>query len=506
MTFNSIEFVFFFVIAFTVYFLPIMKTATRQNTLLLAASYVFYGMWDWKFLGLILFTTATTFISGKLLMRNKSRLVAGINIVINIGILALFKYFNFFGENLSRLLSLTGWKVDWILIDIILPVGISFYTFQAIGYTIDVYRGDIKDDAGKNPIQFATFIAYFPQLVAGPIERAKNILPQLERVRTWKYEDSVEGLQRIIWGMMKKVVIADQCGVHTDIIWQQGLDVAHGEIKMFFAVLLFSIQIYCDFSGYCDIALGASRMLGIKLMENFKRPYFSRSVLEFWHRWHVSLMEWFQQYVYIPLGGSRVSRHKHYMNVITVFLISGLWHGASWCFILWGAYWAIAYITAIMLKVSAYKDDTEIKKCNIFGTICSMSVVITGWAIFRSTSISECMALLCKSVIPLTAATTFFCIVTIACMKQKTVRKAGVYIAAATVVAAFIILTDKVITYYYLLYATGMFACEWATRADTWHLYPLPRNKIMRYTLYIFIYMSIILAPSTDSAFIYFQF
>ena len=260
---------------------------------------------------------------------------------------------------------------------------------------------------------------------AGPIERAKNIIPQLKQTRIWNYEDSVAGLRRILWGAMKKVVIADQCGMHADMIWSLGLDAPHGEIKMFIAVLLFCIQIYCDFSGYCDMALGISQMLGIRLMENFRVPYFSRSILEFWHRWHISLMEWFKQYVYIPLGGSHVSRYRHYMNISIVFIISGLWHGASWCFLLWGIYWGLIYILAIIMKVQTYKDDPDITRHNMSGTICSMSMVITGWAIFRSTSVSECAALLFRSVIPLTIITAVSAMVITKCVNSATMKKIG---------------------------------------------------------------------------------
>ncbi len=506
MSFNSIEFALFFAMVFAFYFMPAMRTSTRQNTLLLTVSYFFYSMWDWRFLILIIFTTTTTFLAGKHLVTNKSKWVAAINITINLGILILFKYFNFFGENFVRLLQTVGIETNWLVIDIILPVGISFYTFQAIGYTIDAYSGDFKDNPPITPLQFATFIAYFPQLVAGPIERAKNILPQLTQTRVWNYQDSLEGMRRILWGMMKKVVIADQCGIHADAIWTNGMDVPHGEIKMYVAVILFSIQIYCDFSGYCDIALGSSRMLGIRLMENFKKPYFSRSVLEFWHRWHISLMEWFQLYVYIPLGGSRVSKYRHYFNIIIVFLISGLWHGASYCFLLWGMYWALVYIIAIAMKIPSYKNDTTFLQQNILGTILTNGAVIIGWGIFRSTSISECIPLLCRSVVPLTAVTVVCCVAATFLLKRIAIRRAALFIMTIVVIAVCILFNNIVISHYYLAIAVWMFLCEYATCDTEEHLYPLPCNKIMRRALYIIIYISILTAASSDTAFIYFQF
>lgn len=403
MTFNSIGFLILFTVVFIACYTRAMKLPRRRNTLLLLASYVFYGMWDWRFLGLIIFTTLTTFLSGRCLTRRKSRFVAGLNIAVNLGILVVFKYFNFFGENLVHLFSLLGIGLDWVTVDILLPVGISFYTFQAIGYTVDAYRGQLKGLPTDNLLLFATFIAYFPQLVAGPIEHASNIIPQLMKPSVWNYGECVGGLRRVLWGLVKKVVVADQCGMLVDSLWEQGLSVPHGGLRMFVATLLFSVQIYCDFSGYCDIALGVSRMLGIRLMENFTRPYFSKSVLSFWHHWHRSLMDWFTQYLYIPLGGSRCGKTRHFLNIAVVFCLSGLWHGASWCFILWGGYWAVVYILAVALGVSAHKHDGPAESFSPVGIIGTLFFVVVGWAIFRSTGIDECVQLLVRSVLPCTA-------------------------------------------------------------------------------------------------------
>ncbi len=505
MLFNSVEFIALFSAVLLLYFLPTGATARRQNMLLLAASYVFYGAWDWRFLGLIFFTTLSTFLTARILDRHPSRVVAGINIGVNLAILAVFKYFNFFGENLCRLFKLMGWSVDWVFVDILLPVGISFYTFQAIGYTVDAYRGNLKNIDTNNFLLFAVFIAYFPQLVAGPIERAGHIMPQLAKRRLWNGSEAVEGLRRVLWGLVKKIVIADQCGMRVDALWDKGMDGHHGAIGMFVATLLFTVQIYCDFSGYCDIALGISRVLGIRLMENFRRSYFSRSVLEFWHRWHVSLMEWFTQYVYIPLGGSRVSRARHLSNIFIVFLLSGLWHGASWCFIAWGDYWGAVYILARVCGCDSYKNDRSFELSRPYGVVATMSFVVVGLAIFRSSSIEACARLLAW-VVPLTALLALALVVAIWLMKHRPVRLAVYALGAISVAAAAVLIPGKVMMWYFLFFAAAVFVCEWKTRHDDVPLYPLPRRRTLRYAVYILLYLAIITAPVSDSAFIYFQF
>lgn len=340
MQFTEIGFAIFLPIVFSIYWLILRKSVRLRNLMLLGASYLFYGWWDWRFLILIVATSLTTYIAGLFSQGRHGKLVTTANIVVNLGILATFKYLGFFAENLRRLFSVFGWNLDWFTVEVLLPVGISFYTFQAIGYSVDTFKRRIKPC--RDIISFFTFIAYFPQLVAGPIERAKDLLPQLQSERKWNRSQAVSGLQMILYGVMKKVAVADILAVNVDRLFLEA-NLFNPWVALI-AGLLFSLEIYCDFSAYSEIARGTSRLLGIELMANFRFPYFSRNVLDFWRRWHISLMMWFRDYLYIPLGGNRKGKFRTYINVAIVFLLSGLWHGAAWNFIMWGAYWAVVNI------------------------------------------------------------------------------------------------------------------------------------------------------------------
>ena len=336
MQFTDIIFAPFLIIVFVMYWLVLRRYTGLQNVLLLAVSYLFYGWWDWRFLGLIILTSATTWVSALFINRKWGRYLITLNIILNLGILVLFKYFNFFSENLSRLFALFGMSLDWFTLDVLLPVGISFYTFQAIGYSCDVYKGRIEPC--RDIISFFTFIAYFPQLVAGPIERASRLLPQISNPRTWNPAYATTGMRMIMFGLLKKLCIADILAIYVDRIFSQPeLSAA----MVLVGGIAFSIEIYCDFSAYSEIARGVSRLLGIELMANFRFPYFSRNVLDFWRRWHISLMQWFRDYLYIPLGGNRKGEMRTIINSFIVFSLSGLWHGAAWNFIVWGLYWAL---------------------------------------------------------------------------------------------------------------------------------------------------------------------
>ena len=338
MSFTSLQFLFFLPAVFVLYW-ALHRSQRWQNHLLVVASYVFYGWWDWRFLGLIALTTAASFASGLAIEHfegheGRRRLVAAANIVLNLGILALFKYYDFFADNFSALLSLLGFHADLPTLHLILPVGISFYTFQALSYTIDVFRRHLR--ATHDVVAFFAYIAFFPQLVAGPIERATQLLPQMLRRRTFNYSDAVDGLRQMLWGFCKKMLVADTCAMAVDIIWQSPGE--QSALALVVGAFLFTIQIYGDFSGYSDIAVGCARLFGIRLMQNFRTPYFATSLADFWRRWHISLMTWLRDYVYIPLGGNRCSPSRHYANILIVFLLSGLWHGAAWTFVLWGLY------------------------------------------------------------------------------------------------------------------------------------------------------------------------
>ena len=338
MSFTSLQFLLFLPPVFALYW-AMHRSVRWQNVLLVTASYVFYGWWNWRFLGLIALTTAASYVSGLLMEHfegheRRRLLVTTSNILLNIGILALFKYYNFFADNFSALLQIVGLHADLPTLRLILPVGISFYIFQALSYTIDIYRRHLS--ATRDVVAFFAYIAFFPQLVAGPIERATHLLPQMLRARTLKYNDAVDGLRQMLWGFCKKMLVADSCALAVDIIWQSPAE--QSALALAVGAVLFSIQIYGDFSGYSDIAVGCARLFGINLMQNFSTPYFATSIRDFWRRWHISLMTWLRDYVYIPLGGNRCSRPRQILNTLITFLLSGLWHGAAWTYVLWGLY------------------------------------------------------------------------------------------------------------------------------------------------------------------------
>ena len=402
MLFNSFAFILYLPIVFLLYWF-VFKSLKWQNVFVVVASYVFYGWWDWRFLILIAVTSILSFLSGIGIERGRSRktrlFILWANVIVNLGILATFKYFNFFVDNLQALLSPLGVHFDAITINLILPVGISFYTFQALSYSIDVYRGKIK--ATRNLPAFLAFISFFPQLVAGPIERATNLLPQFLKKRTFDYPLAVDGCRQILWGLFKKMVVADNCAPAVNAIFGNFEEL--GGINLWIGALLFTFQIYGDFSGYSDIAIGVSKLFGIKLMKNFNVPYFSRDVAEFWRRWHISLNTWFVDYVYIPLGGSRNGKGKAIRNTFAIFLISGLWHGADWTFVIWGAYHASLFVPLALIGQShRFKTGTvapnrwlpTMSESAMMGL--TFLLVLIGWVIFRADHISEAWAYLCR--------------------------------------------------------------------------------------------------------------
>lgn len=351
MLFNSFEFIIFLPIVFILYWF-VFRQRICQNLFIVVASYIFYGWWNWKFLLLIALTSTCSFVSGIVLERNeKSRNVqkwiSASNIVLNLAILGVFKYYAFFVENLQSALGHIGWKLDFVTLNLVLPVGISFYTFQALSYTIDVYRGKIR--ATHDPIEFFAFISFFPQLVAGPIERATDLLPQFQSNRTFDYSKAVDGCRQMLWGFFKKLVVADTCAGVVNRYWDSYCTLPG--FSLFLLGVFFSMQIYCDFSGYSDIAIGCARLFGLNLKRNFDVPYFSRSIPEFWRRWHISLTTWFRDYIYFPLGGSRCGKAKTIRNVFIVWGISGLWHGANWTFVCWGLFHASLLVIYNILGV-----------------------------------------------------------------------------------------------------------------------------------------------------------
>lgn len=395
MLFNSFEFLFFLPIVFLFYWF-VFKRLKWQNLFLVIASYVFYGWWDWRFLILIALTTFFSYISGRLIVQYEGRrkiqkAVSGTNIILNLSILGVFKYYNFFAENFAVLFRNIGWQVDWVTLDILLPVGISFYTFQALSYSIDVYQKKLP--VCKDIISFFAYISFFPQLVAGPIERATNLLPQFYKSRTFDYAQAVDGCRQMLWGFFKKIVVADNCAEAANVIWgdysnQSGFTLLLGG-------LFFTFQIYGDFSGYSDIAIGTARLFGINLMRNFNFPYFSRDIAEFWRRWHISLTTWFRDYIYIPLGGSRCVRWKVMRNTLIIFLVSGFWHGANWTFITWGAYHALLFFPLMLCgKNRKYTNSVAagwfLPSVKEFGQMLfTFLLALIGWIIFRAENIGQ---------------------------------------------------------------------------------------------------------------------
>lgn len=395
MLFNSVEFLLFLPIVFLLYWY-VFRPLQWQNLFVVVASYVFYGWWDWRFLILIAFTTLCSYVSGILLeraegKRTRQKWISAANIIINLSILGVFKYYDFFGENFTALFRLFGMEADWVTLNIILPVGISFYTFQALSYTIDVYQHRIKPT--HDITAFFAFISFFPQLVAGPIERATNLLPQMLKERTFNYAQAVDGCRQILWGFFKKMVIADNCALAVGPIWDSYTE--QSGFMLLMGGFFFTFQIYGDFSGYSDIAIGTARLFGINLMRNFNYPYFSRDIAEFWRRWHISLTTWFRDYIYIPLGGSRCSRWKVMRNTLIIFLVSGFWHGANWTFIVWGAYHALLFFPLLLLgKNRKYTDNVAVGRLfpslkEAAQMLFTFLLVLIGWIIFRSDNIVQ---------------------------------------------------------------------------------------------------------------------
>jgi alginate O-acetyltransferase complex protein AlgI len=397
MLFNSIEFLLFLPTIFILYWFVFNKNLKYQNSLILVSSYVFYGWWDYRFLSLVFLSTIVDYVIGLNISnqssKKKQKLLLWVSILFNLSVLGFFKYYNFFVDSWVELFSSVGYEIKsvWTL-NIILPVGISFYTFQTMSYTIDIYRKKLEPT--KDFISFASFVSFFPQLVAGPIERASNLLPQILKKREFQYEQGIQGLRLILWGMFKKVVIADSLAPIVDDIFSNYQDFGGGTLWL--GVIYFAFQIYCDFSGYSDIAIGTSKLFGFELMSNFKFPYFSRNIGEFWRRWHISLSTWFRDYLYIPLGGSKEGKWKSLKNIIIIFLVSGFWHGANWTFIFWGLFHSILFLPTFMFNKnrkytsSIIAVNTLLPSLKEFINVVTTFLLVTiGWVFFRSESIGD---------------------------------------------------------------------------------------------------------------------
>ena len=398
MLFNSIDFAIFLPIVFILYWFVINKNLKIQNALLLIASYFFYACWDWHFLFLLMFSTLLDYYTGLKMCdsknKNNRKFWFMLSVIINLGFLGIFKYYNFFIESFSEAVAYLGMQINPWTIKVILPVGISFYTFHGLSYVIDIYKERIK--AERNFVDYAVFVSFFPLLVAGPIERATHLLPQIKQKRTFDYTKAVDGMRQILWGLFKKIVIADNCAGFANQIFSNSADYSSSTLVL--GALFFTFQIYGDFSGYSDIALGTARLFGIELLRNFAFPYFSRDIAEFWRRWHISLSTWFRDYLYIPLGGSKGSTWKRVRNTFIIFIVSGFWHGANWTFIAWGALNALYFLP--LLLTNRNRNNLEIvaqgKKLptfnELFGMLSTFALTVFAWIFFRAEDIHHAIA------------------------------------------------------------------------------------------------------------------
>ena len=458
------------------YWFVLRNNLKKQNILLLVASYFFYGYWDYRFLSLIFISSLLDYFIGKKLdveyNKIKRKLLLSTSLIANLGMLGVFKYYNFFANSFSEMYqNMFGTELSFVTLKIILPVGISFYTFQTLSYTIDVYRRKLK--ASHDPIAFFAYVSFFPQLVAGPIERAINLLPQFETHRTFSYEKAKDGLRQILWGFFKKIVIADNVGTYVDQFYNNPGNFTGSELAL--GAFYFSFQIYCDFSGYSDIAIGTAKIFGFDLMKNFNFPYFSRDIGEFWRRWHISLSTWFRDYLYIPLGGSKVKTEgRLFFNVMAIFVVSGLWHGANWTFIVWGFLNALLFLPSIMTGKNRKNMDTigegykfpPIK--DIMGMLITFALVNLLWVFFRANTVADALVYMSNIF-----DKSFFTIPS---------KLGGIPMIILLVIM------------------------EWRARTKNHALENLKGNTIIRWAGYISLIMLIIVFTGEEKVFIYFQF
>lgn len=481
MLFNSANFAFFLPVVFFLYWFVTHKKLALQNLLLLVSSYFFYACWDWRFLFLLIFSTCLDYFSALKIAEAEKKSAKKFwfwtSILINLGFLGVFKYYNFFAQSLAESLSGLGFHINPGSLDIILPVGISFYTFHGLSYVIDVYKERISPE--KNFVTYSVFVSYFPLLVAGPIERATHLLPQIKVNRHFDYGKAVDGLRQILWGLFKKVVIADQCAEYANLAFNNTGDYSGSTLLL--GALFFTIQIYGDFSGYSDIALGVSRLFGIELLRNFAYPYFSRDIAEFWRRWHISLSSWFRDYLYFPLGGSKGGSWSRIKNTFIIFLVSGFWHGANWTFIIWGLLNALYIMPSIVMATN--RNHLEIvakgkvfpKFNELWSMIITFGLTVLAWIFFRAESVGHAFAYL-----------------------------GGIFSLDFFTVPAFAALR----TFITIGFTLFMFLIEWWGREEQYGLakIALNRPRFLRWALYLYLVILILLNSGKEQEFIYFQF
>jgi len=487
MLFNSVEFVVFLPVVFLLYWFVANRNLpngniNNQNLLLLFASYFFYGWWDWRFLSLIVFSTCIDYFLGLQLGRlshNRQRkLLLWCSLLVNIGLLGIFKYYNFFAENFVEAFSLLGTTFDPARLEVILPIGISFYTFQTLSYSIDVYRRKLEPT--KDFIAFAAFVSFFPQLVAGPIERATNLLPQFTNKRIFEYDKAVDGMRQILWGLFKKVVIADNCAEYANLIFNNSSE--YGGSTLLLGAIFFTFQIYGDFSGYSDIAIGTARLFGFNLMQNFAFPYFSRDIAEFWRRWHISLSTWFRDYLYIPLGGSRGGTLSKVRNTFIIFIVSGFWHGANWTFIVWGLLNAVYFLPLLLTNNNRRNLDVVAKGKWLpsfkegISILFTFGLTVLAWIFFRAENLPH----------------------------------AGAYISELFSRSLFtpphFLGRPKVIQLVLLI--IGFVLIEWIGRSEEYAISTigLQWNRLFRHGFYYALILIVFFFSGKEQAFIYFQF
>ncbi|MCO5247378.1 MAG: MBOAT family protein [Chitinophagales bacterium] len=485
MLFNSIEFAIFLPIVFAIYWI-LSRSLRLQNLFIVISSFFFYGWWDWRFLSLLSFSIIVDFFIGRALQYqenlSKRRFILWISIITNLGFLGFFKYYNFFVDNFIEAFSLFGKQLDVRTLNIILPVGISFYTFQTLSYTIDVYKRKLEPT--NDIISFAAFVSFFPQLVAGPIERATNLLPQFYKRREFDYDKAVNGMRQILWGLFKKIVIADNCAEVANIIFENATDSSGSTLVL--GALFFTFQIYGDFSGYSDIAIGTARLFGFGLMRNFAFPYFSRDIAEFWRRWHISLSTWFRDYLYIPLGGSRGGTWMKVRNTFVIFIVSGFWHGANWTFIIWGTLNAFYFLP--LLLANRNRTHIEIvaqgRLLPSFNDVMSMfstfSLTVFAWIFFRAENLQHAI-LYIKGIF----SSSLFSIPIVKGLRT----------------------TDNSLSVLFVLLFVFLMI-EWIGREEQFAIEKLGLKwkKPFRYMMYYLIVISIFMYAGSEQQFIYFQF
>jgi alginate O-acetyltransferase complex protein AlgI len=477
--FNSIGYFLFLPIVFLLYWFVFKRRHRAQNYLILAASYFFYGSWSYKFLGLLILSTVLDYLYGfgvAAAGRKKAKLFLWLSIINNLGILAIFKYYDFFALEFSRGFHQLGIQLNPVFLQIVLPVGISFYTFHGLSYVFDIYRG--KQQPVRNIFDYGVFVAFFPLLVAGPIERAHHLLPQIQAPKSFAYRQAVEGCRLILWGLFKKVVIADSVAIVADDIFT-GFHHYNG-VTLFVGAIAFAFQIYGDFSGYSDIAIGTAKLFGFEVFSNFRFPYFSRNIGEFWRRWHISLTSWFRDYVYIPLGGSRNGRIKTIRNIFIIFLLSGFWHGASWNFIVWGFVHACAFMPLLLLNrnrqyaLGVVAEGRHLPTLKEFtAMLFTFGIVTLAWIFFRAPDVGSACEYLAQMVSDI-----------IANPQQLLSVPRGVRIFP---------------------YIIPLLLCDWQFRKNERHLL-VPANTMVRWSIYTLITFLILMHFGSEKQFIYFQF